>query len=354
MRALVVEKKGKIQLRDIDIQEELGPRDLRIKLEVVGICASDVHYFTHGRIADFVVEKPMVLGHEAAGTVIEVGSEVDGFAVGDRVCMEPGIPDAGSVETREGIYNLDPAIRFWATPPVHGVLRESVVHPAAYTFPLPDNLLFAEGAMVEPLAVGLHAVNKVNLAPGDVVLVIGAGTIGLVTALSALAAGCARVVITDVVPEKLAIAESLGAITAINSASGDLPETIRSLTSGRGVTAVFECSGNKAAAESVFTHVAPGGTVVFVGLPDGPIAYNVVEGAVKEVVVKHVFRYANVYPRAISLLSAGRINVKPLLTDRFPFEKSVEAFDAFLTMGPSSVKIQIDMTGENPTSIGIG
>lgn len=344
MRALVVEEKGKIRLRDIDIHEELGPRDVRVKLSVVGICASDVHYFTDGQIGDFVVREPMILGHEAAGTVIEVGSDVTDFRKGDRVCMEPTVPSAESFETRSGRYNLDPEVRCWATPPVHGVLRESVVHPAAYTYKLPDNVSFAEGAMIEPLAVGLQALSKVNLAPGDVALVIGAGTVGLVTALSALAAGCSRVIITDVVPEKLALAEKLGAITGVSSMSGELPETIRSLTSGRGVAAVFECSGNKAAAESVFAHVAPGGTVVFVGLPDGPIKYDIIQGAVKEVVVHHVFRYANVFPSAIALVGSQKIDVKPLITDRFPFDKSVEAFDAFLNMGPSSVKIQIDMT----------
>lgn len=343
MRALVVEKKGELALRDIEVVEELGPRDVRITIHTVGICASDVHYYTHGRIADFVVEAPMILGHEASGTVSEVGDEVVGLAVGDRVCMEPGVPTPDSHETKTGQYNLDPQLKFWATPPVHGVLRESVVHPAAFTYKLPDNVSFAEGAMIEPLAVGLHAANKAKIAPGDVALVLGAGTIGMVTALSALAGGCSRVIITDVIPEKLALAATLGAITPVNVASDDLGAVVAQLTGGRGVDIVFECSGNKKVAESAFDSAAPGATVVFVGLPDGRIEYDILQGSVKELRVEHVFRYTNVYDRAVALMGSGKIDVKPLLTDRYPFEKSVEAIEAFLHMPPTSVKIQIDL-----------
>jgi D-xylulose reductase len=257
--------------------------------------------------------------------------------------MEPGIPSPDSIETKTGHYNLDPKVRFWATPPIHGVLRESVVHPAGYTYKLPDNVSFAEGAMIEPLAVGLHAANKAKIAPGDVALVLGAGTIGMVTALAALAGGCSRVIMTDVIPEKLALAETLGAITAVNVASEDLSQVVKDITGGRGVNIVFECSGNKKVIESAFDNAAPGATVVFVGLPDGPIQYDILQGSVKEIRVEHVFRYTNVYDRAVALMGSGKIDVKPLLTDRYPFEQAVEAIHAFVNMGPTSVKIQIDM-----------
>lgn len=342
-RSLVLEKKGVLALRDIEVAEKLGEGDVRIAIKTVGICASDVHFYTDGAIGDFVVREPMVLGHEAAGVVTEVGAAVTHLAVGDRVCMEPGIPSPDSVETKKGQYNLDPKVRFWATPPVHGVLRESVVHPASYTYLLPDSVSFAEGAMIEPLAVGLQAANKAQITPGDIAIVHGAGTIGMVTALAALAGGCSRVFITDVVPEKLALAETLGAITAINVASESVADTVGAETGGRGADLVFECTGVTQVAERVFDAVAPGGTVVFVGLPPGRISYDVVQGSVKEITVQHVFRYANVYDRAIALMGSGKVNVKPLLTDRYPFEKALDAFEAFLAMGPESVKIQIDM-----------
>ena len=131
MQALVLEKKDELTLRDIALDEPMGPHDVRIAIHTVGICGSDVHYYTHGAIGPFVVREPMVLGHEASGTITEVGEAVTNLAVGDRVCMEPGIPDPNSKATHLGIYNLDPAVRFWATPPIHGVLRPTVVHPAA-------------------------------------------------------------------------------------------------------------------------------------------------------------------------------------------------------------------------------
>lgn len=192
MKSLVMERKMELSLRDFPeiskAEETLGHRDVRIKLHTVGICGSDVHYYTHGKVGPFEVTEPMILGHEAAGTVIEVGSGVTHLAIGDRVCMEPGIPDPTSKAARLGMYNIDPAVRFWATPPVHGVLRPTCVHPADFTFKLPDNVSMAEGAMVEPLAVGVHAATKARVKPGDVAVVLGAGPIGLVTALGR--AGC--------------------------------------------------------------------------------------------------------------------------------------------------------------------
>lgn len=343
MKALVLEEKGTLRLRDIQIEEQVGPNDVRIDLKVVGICGSDVHYFTDGRIGDFIVDAPMVLGHEASGVVVEVGSEVAHLNPGDRVCMEPGIPDAESHEYKTGRYNLDPKIQFWATPPVHGVLRESVVHPAAYTLKLPDNVSFAEGALVEPLAVGVHAVTQAQVRPGSFALVIGAGTVGLLTAMSALAAGCASVIITDTVPEKLALAEKLGAIIPVIANEDDQARVVAEVTGGRGVDVVFECSGSPLSAWTAFAHAAPGATVVFIGFPSGNISYDLIRGILKEITVKHVFRYAHVYSEALGLMSSGRINVAPLLTDRFSFEESVEAFEAFLNLPPSSIKIQIFM-----------
>jgi D-xylulose reductase len=345
MQALVLERRNELTLRDIPLDEEvaLGPQDVRIKLHTVGICGSDVHYYTHGAIGQFVVREPMVLGHEASGTVIEVGSAVSHLEEGDRVCMEPGIPDPNSRASRLGMYNLDPAVRFWATPPIHGVLRPTVIHPAAFTFKLPDNVSFAEGAMVEPLAVGMHAATKAKIKPGDLAIVMGAGPIGMVTALAALAGGCSQVVMTDVVQPKLDLAATLGPITPVNVANQDLKSLIDEMTDGWGADLVFECSGNEKAAAGVFGPLCPGGTVVFVGIPLQPIAYDVASAMVKEARVEQIFRYAHVYPRAIALMGSGQLNVKPLITDTFDFSESVRAFDFAVQMPPTSVKAQIEM-----------
>lgn len=341
MEALVLEKKDVLSLRDYDVDETLGPHDVRIALRTVGICGSDVHYYTHGAIGQFVVREPMILGHEASGVVVEVGDAVTSLKAGDRVCMEPGIPDPNSKATLQGMYNLDPAVRFWATPPVHGVLRPTVVHPAAFTFKLPDNVSFAEGAMVEPVAVGMHAATKARIRPGDVAIVMGAGPIGMVTALAALAGGCSQIVMTDVQQPKLDLAATLGPITPVNIAKENLKAVVDEMTDGWGANLVFECSGNEKAAAGVFAPLCPGGAVVYVGIPLQPIAYDVAAAMVKEARVEHVFRYAHVYPRAIALMASGKLDVKPLITDTFRFADSVEAFDYAVNMPPTSVKAQI-------------
>lgn len=343
MNALILEAKNKLAIRDIALDEPLGPRDVRMQIHTVGICGSDVHYYTHGRIGPFVVEAPMVLGHEASGIVIEAGGDVTELEIGDRVCMEPGIPDPTSRASRLGRYNLDPKVRFWATPPVHGVLRPTVVHPADFTFKLPDNVTFAEGAMVEPLAVGMHAATKAQIAPGDLAVVIGAGPIGMVTALAALAGGCSRIILADTQQPKLDLGASLGPIRPVNVTREDLSSAVAELTENWGADIVFECSGSERAAAHIFEMIRPGGRVVFVGMPLAPIAYDVVAAQIKEARVEHVFRYANVYRRALALMGSGKIDVKPLITDTFAFADSIAGFDFAVAMPPKSIKAQIVM-----------
>lgn len=348
MEALVLEKKAELSLRDfpaIDRQEDvLSPRDVRIKLHTVGICGSDVHYYQHGRIGPFVVNDPMILGHEASGTVIEVGSEVTTLKTGDRVCMEPGVPDPNSKATKLGMYNIDPAVRFWATPPVHGILRPTCVHPEAFTFKLPDNLSYAEAAMVEPLAVGVHAATKARVKPGDIAVVLGAGPIGLVTALAALAAGCARVFVTDLAEEKLKIAGSLSsAVVPVNVGSDSLVDAVLRATDGWGADIVFEATGSPHAAKTVFEPLCPGGCVVMIGGQPDPILYDAGAAMVREARVENIFRYAHVYPRCIAMLSSGAIDVKPLITRTFEFSDSVHAFEVAASAPPADVKMQIEM-----------
>jgi D-xylulose reductase len=343
MQALVLEKIKTLALRDFHLDEPLGTHDVRVAIKTVGVCGSDVHYYQDGRIGPFVVREPMILGHEAAGVVTEIGASVTNLRIGDRVCMEPGIPDPNSRATRLGIYNLDPAVRFWATPPVHGCLRPSVVHPAAFTFKLPDNVSFGEGAMVEPLAVGLHAANKARLRPGDIAVVLGAGPIGMVTALAALAGGCAHVIITDVQAAKLAIAAKLGSVTAVNVREQSLVEVVRNLTDGWGAEVVFDAVGLPQASTDALEVLAPGGCVVLIGMPGAPVPFDVVAAQVKEARIETIFRYAHVFPRALALMGSRKIDVRPLITDTFDFADSVAAFDYATHLPPTSVKVQINL-----------
>ena len=258
---------------------------------------------------------------------------------GDRVCMEPGIPGDSRV-TRMGMYNLDPDVRFWATPPIHGCLCESVIHPAAFTFKLPENVSYAEGAMVEPLAIGLQAAAKAGISPGDTALVTGCGTIGILTALSALAGGCSRVFISDINSDKLAITENYKNIIPIDLTKEDPVERIMKETDGWGVEKVFEATGSGAVFKNLHEFASPGGCIILVGIPaDGMGEINVAGFQAKELSTQSVFRYAHKYDRAIRLIASGDINVKPLISKIYPFEKSIEAYEFASDPKSNAVKV---------------
>ena len=341
--SLVLERKGQLALRDIALDQDLSPTDVRIAVHTVGICGSDVHYFTHGKIGPFVVEQPMVLGHEASGTVVEVGAQVTHLKPGDRVCMEPGIPDATSRAAKLGIYNVDPAVRFWATPPVHGCLTPQVVHPAAYTYRLPDQVSFAQGAMVEPFAIGMQAALRARIQPGDIGLVTGAGPIGMMTALAALAGGCAKVLVADLAQPKLDIIGAYPGIETVNIRTTPAAQAIAEATDGWGADVVFECSGAAPAILGLPALARPGGAVVLVGMPVDPVPVDIVGLQAKELRIETVFRYANVYDRAISLIAAGKVDLSPLISATIPFADSIAAFDRAVEARDTDVKIQIRM-----------
>ena len=342
MKAVLLNKAKDITIVDDFLMEEhLGPYDVRIAVKHVGICGSDVHYYEEGKIGPYIVTKPMVLGHEASGIVVEVGKQVTRLIVGDRVCMEPGIPDFTSKASRLGMYNLDPNVRFWATPPIHGCLRESVVHPASLTFKVPDSVSLEEAAMVEPMAIGMYAATKAGIQPGDVALVIGAGTIGIVTALAALAGGCSKVIISDLQQPKLDLIRSIAPVKTVNIAKNDLKGVISHETDEWGVNIVFEASGNKKAFSTIFNYVCPGGKVVIIGIPSEPASFDVPAAQAKEAVTIPIFRYANMYPKTLALLDSGKIDLKPCISRRFPFNKAIEAFELAAKHQPDIVKIQI-------------
>jgi len=343
MQALVLEKKGELSLRDFEVSTAMGPQDVRIKTHTVGICGSDVHYYTHGKIGHFVVREPMILGHEASGTVIETGSEVTHLKAGDRVCMEPGIPDFTSRASKLGIYNVDPAVRFWATPPIHGCLTPEVIHPAAFTYKLPDTVSFAEGAMVEPFAIGMQAALRARIQPGDIAVVTGAGPIGMMVALAALAGGCAKVIVADLAQPKLDIIGAYDGIETVNIRNRPAAEAVAEATDGWGADVVFECSGAAPAILGVDKLARPGGAVVLVGMPVEPVPVDIVGLQAKELRVETVFRYANVYDRAIALIASGKVDLKPLISDTLPFADSIAAFDRAVEARETDVKLQIVM-----------
>ena len=343
MRALVLERQMELSLRDIDLPVTPGPGEVKIRVHTVGICGSDVHYYTHGKIGPFVVREPMVLGHEASGTVVEVGKGVTGLKVGDRVCMEPGIPDPNSRASKLGLYNVDPSVTFWATPPIHGCLTQYVIHPASFTDKVPETVSFAEAAMVEPFAVGLQAGSKARIAPGDLAVVIGAGPIGIMVALAALAGGCSRVIIADFQPQKLAIAARNPGVVTVDITREKLADVVARESDGWGADVVFEASGSPKAYGGIFSLPRPGGCLVVVGMPVEPVDFDVVSAAAKEIRIETVFRYANVYDRAIAMIASGKVDLKPLISGTFGFDESIAAFERAAAGWPGDVKLQIRM-----------
>ncbi len=315
-----------------------------VSLEYVGICGSDVHYYHSGRVGAYEVdlEHDYMLGHETAGTVTEVGEGVTGLKVGDRVCLEPGITDGTCEFCREGKYNLCPDVQFLATPPVPGCNEEFIEFPADYCFKLPDNVSTMEGALIEPLSVGFHAANQGDVQVGESVLILGAGTIGMTTLLSCKAHGAGKIIVADLIDAKLELARKMGADVVINSGKTDVAEAVLAATGGAGAQKVFETAGSAVTIAQTPFLVKRGGTIVLVGISVKPeISYNFAQIMDKEVTIKSVFRYRNIYPKAIAAVAKGAIDVKPLVTHEFDFDHIQEAYQEALNNKTDALKVVI-------------
>ncbi|KAF0043144.1 hypothetical protein F2P81_004481 [Scophthalmus maximus] len=325
--------------------------EVLLRMHSVGICGSDVHYWQHGRIGDFVVREPMVLGHEAAGQVVEVGSAVKHLKVGDRVAIEPGVPREMDEFFKNGRYNLSPTIFFCATPPDHGNLCRYYKHNANFCYKLPDNVTFEEGALIEPLSVGIHACRRAGVALGSTVLICGAGPIGLVCLLVAKAMGASKVVITDLSPERLTMAKDLGADFQLTVKRADgaqqLAKTVEDML-GAPPHITIECTGVESSIQTAIYATRSGGVVVLVGLGSEMATVPLIHAALKEVDIRGVLRYCNTWPMAINMLASGKVNVKPLVTHRFPLEQAVEAFDTTRQGVGIKVMLKCDQSDQNP------
>jgi L-iditol 2-dehydrogenase len=325
MRAAVLQKPLHMTMETRD-RPTPARGEVLIRVKSVGVCGSDVHYYTHGRIGPFVVENPIVLGHEMAGIVEGVGPGVSERRIGDLVAVEPGVPDRTCEFCRAGRYNLCANIKFMATPPVDGAFVDYVAVPEDFTFKLPEHVSLDEGALMEPLSVGVYAVHRSGLKAGQSVAILGAGPIGLVTLQVARAAGAGSITVFDMDQRRLGIAKKLGATTILNPQDGSPEEQFRELTAGRGAEIVFDAAGSpKSAALAV--HLAKrGGRVVMIGFAlEDNFPYPLVTAMAKETDIVTVFRYANVYQSSVNLVSAGRIDLKSLITHHFPLEEAERA-----------------------------
>lgn len=302
-----------------------GPHQVLIEVATVGICGSDVHYFDHGRIADFVVREPLVLGHEASGTIRAVGAEVTDRQVGQRVAMEPQETCGRCTQCLAGRYNLCPDVRFFATPPIHGAFAQYVVLDSIRAHPVPDSLSDEAAALIEPLSVGIWAAQKANVQPGDRVLVTGAGPVGLLCADVARARGAAWVGVSDTNEHRLEVALRRGASQAVNALAGPLADQVEP------VDVVLECSGAAPAIQGAFAAAAPAARIVLVGLGAADLELPVALIQVRELVVTGTFRYANAYPAAIALAASGAVDLDGLVTGQYGLAQAAEALQVAKT-----------------------
>lgn len=344
IKAAVLHKTKDVRIDLIDMPEITGDYQVLVKIKVVGVCGSDIHYYKYGRIGSYIVKKPMILGHESAGEVIKIGKKVKKIKAGDRVALEPGVPCGKCEYCRKGRYNLCSDVRFMATPPIDGALVEYVVHPAEYVYKLPDNLSFAEGALIEPLAVGMHAVRMAGVESGDKIAILGSGPIGLVTMQGARAKGATETIAVDINDFRLELAKRLGATHLINAKEGDVCQRIKEITDGEGVDIVFETAGTAITTQQTVEVVKKGGTIVLIGLgTQDTIPLNTMKLIWNEIKVQCVQRYANVYNKAISLVAKGRIDLKSLITGEFSLEQVEEGLIIFDKKPEITIKSVINM-----------
>ncbi len=325
MKAAVLTEIGKIEIEERPIPKPLD-NEVLVKIKHVGICGSDLHYYEHGRIGNAVVEKPIILGHESAGEVVEIGKNVTNLKVGDIVTLEPGYTCGKCEFCKTGRYNLCPDVVFMATPPIDGAFAEYVSYPSDMAFKLPSGMTTIEGALVEPLSVGFHAAKQADAHIGQTAAILGAGCIGISTMLALKSMGVTEVYMFDMIQKRLDMAKKLGATGVYRVDEVDPEKVIKDVTDGNGVDLVFETAGNKTSTLQTVSLVKRGGKITLVGMaPESILPFNIGGLMEKEASVNTVFRYRNLYPTAIKAVASGLIPVGDMVTDTFKFEDTAYA-----------------------------
>ena len=348
MKTAVMLGIGEMGFEERDIPQ-VKDDEVLVKLEYVGICGSDLHYYETGAIGDYVVEPPFVLGHEPGGTVVEVGKNVTHLKAGDRVALEPGKTCGHCEFCKTGRYNLCPDVVFFATPPVDGVFQEYVAHEADLCFKLPNNVSTLEGALIEPLAVGFHAAIQGDAHLGQKAVVMVAGCIGLVSMMALKARGVSEVYVVDIMEKRLKKALELGADGVINGAEENVEQKIRQITDGRGVDLVIETAGTEITTRQAISIAKKGSNIVLVGYSkSGEMTLPMSLVLDKELTFKTVFRYRHIYPMAIEAVAQGKVNLKGIVTDIFDLDDVQKAMDYSVNNKTDIVKavIRVCKNGE--------
>ncbi|CAG8955725.1 hypothetical protein HYFRA_00010991 [Hymenoscyphus fraxineus] len=307
------------------------PHDVLVAVNYTGICGSDVHYWVEGKIGTFVVEKPMVLGHESSGTVVQTGSSVTSLKVGDKVALEPGTPCRRCPACLSGKYNLCDDMIFAATPPYDGTLTGFWVSPEDFCYKLPSHVSLQEGALIEPLAVAVHITKQASITPGQTVVVMGAGPVGLLCCAVAKAYGASKIVSVDIQPSRLDFAKDFAATHTFTPSRVSAEENASNLLSqtglGQGADAVIDASGAEPSIQTSIHVVRRGGVYVQGGMGKPDISFPIMALCAKEITAKGSFRYGSGdYRLAVELVSSGKVDVKALITKTVEFGDAEQAF----------------------------
>lgn len=325
-RAAYMTAVKKMEIREIPMPEA-AEGEIVLRVEYVGVCGSDAHFFESGERKGKAFGLPFILGHECAGTVVSVGKDVKNVKQGDRVCFEPQITCGTCAYCRSGHYNMCPDVHFPSVPPYDGMLRDYVTIPAHLAYRLPDNVSTREGALIEPLAVGLSAAERGEVSLGKTVVILGAGCIGLVTMMACRAMGAGKIIVSDLFSKRLDKALELGADAVINAKEESVEDRVLELTNGIGADVVFETAGNPRTAAQTAALVRRCGVVVIVGNINGETPYRFMDLMYKEGEIRTIYRYHNNFPTAIQAVSTGLIDVKKIVSHEFDFQDVQAAFD---------------------------
>jgi L-idonate 5-dehydrogenase len=328
MDALVIHAPGDLRVEDVPTPP-VGADELRVRVRAGGICGSDLHYFQHGGFGTVRIQQPMVLGHEVAGVIEEVGSAVSGFAVGERIAICPSHPCGLCRYCQLGLQNHCLDMRYFGSamrmPHVQGAFRREIVVGARQGYHLADGVSDAEGAMAEPLAVALHAVNRAGALLGKSVLVTGCGPIGALVVVAARRAGAAFIAVTDVVAQPLRSARKVGADETFNVA--EQPDALRRFGADKGhFDVLFEASGNERALRAAFDVLRPRGVIVQVGLSGTETNLPLNTIVAKEFDLRGTFRFHEEFGVAVELINRGLVELKPLISATLPYRDAGRAF----------------------------
>jgi len=310
-----------------DMRIENRPRpvpkagEVLVRVKAVGVCGSDVHYYVYGKIGDQIIRKPQSVGHEFMGIVEALGPGVQKPEAGTRVACDPNINCGKCRWCIEGKPNCCPNVKFYGTPPVEGAFQEYVTHPAELCYEIPEAMSDEDAALLEPLGIGMHAVDIAPVRLGDTVAVFGSGPIGLVTAASARAAGAAKIYMTDVIPYRCAFAEKFIADGVANPKEIDVVKWLKDLTHGEGPDVVYECAGEEQCVHQAVNSVRIGGKCCIVGIPKQDVmSFPAHIARRKELALAHVRRARFVVKEGIAIMDAGLVQLSDMVTHSFPLD----------------------------------